>query len=133
MCACACARVCACVYVCHTGVLLTTYGMILHNADRLCSAPRRPTSEDSRDFQWDLIILDEGHKVGIELQVCRDTREGCIQCVSQSVPETYPSHSWLLGCLCVRMIYADKDRVSRSAKGTLSYACVCVCVCVCDR
>ncbi|KAF5834801.1 P-loop containing nucleoside triphosphate hydrolase protein, partial [Dunaliella salina] len=53
------------------GVLLTTYGMCLHNADAL-ARPARPTSslfrregaeEEEGAFRWDMVILDEGHKV----------------------------------------------------------------------
>ncbi len=53
------------------GVLLTTYGMCLHNADMLAK-PATPTSslfraaggvEEPGDFKWDMVILDEGHKV----------------------------------------------------------------------
>ncbi len=53
------------------GVLLTTYGMCLHNADVLAK-PATPTNslfrnaggeEEPSNFKWDLVILDEGHKV----------------------------------------------------------------------
>eukprot|EP00967_Tisochrysis_lutea_P067172 scaffold87690_cov24-Tisochrysis_lutea.AAC.1 len=55
------------------GVLLTTYGMCLHNADALARPARTASSLFRRDgaeeeegaFRWDMVILDEGHKVRI--------------------------------------------------------------------
>jgi len=54
-------------------VLLTTYGMCLHNAEVLAK-PARPSrslfgsstaeEEEEGSFKWDMVILDEGHKVG---------------------------------------------------------------------
>eukprot|EP00958_Prasinococcus_capsulatus_P019603 scaffold2437_cov395-Prasinococcus_capsulatus_cf.AAC.14 len=38
------------------GVLLTTYGMILHNFGKL-------TEYDAEELQWDYMFLDEGHKI----------------------------------------------------------------------
>ncbi|KAK7087529.1 hypothetical protein V1264_021567 [Littorina saxatilis] len=38
------------------GVLLTTYGMVLTSWEQL-------TNRDGRDFVWDYVILDEGHKI----------------------------------------------------------------------
>jgi SNF2 family DNA or RNA helicase len=59
------------------GVLLTTYGMILHNAPQLLAPAQSPYRgfskgrggddddvDDGAEFAWDFIILDEGHKVG---------------------------------------------------------------------
>lgn len=54
------------------GVLLTTYGMVLHNAAQLAAPQgtggggffkRGGSGGDDDDFQWDFIIMDEGHKV----------------------------------------------------------------------
>ncbi|KAK9909741.1 hypothetical protein WJX75_006802 [Coccomyxa subellipsoidea] len=41
------------------GVLLTTYGMILHNAAALSQG----LPADSEEPLWDILILDEGHKI----------------------------------------------------------------------
>lgn len=43
------------------GVLLTTYGMVQHNAELLCKAPY-PYDEEEEDSDrplWDFLILDE--------------------------------------------------------------------------
>lgn len=52
------------------GVLLTTYGMVLHNAEALARGSGRiPDDEDGasdaggRLLTWDYLILDEGHKI----------------------------------------------------------------------
>ena len=44
------------------GVLLSTYGMVLHNAGQLLGPGGGVGGDDG--FQWDLVIADEGHKVG---------------------------------------------------------------------
>jgi hypothetical protein len=43
------------------GVLLTTYGMVQHNAELFCSAPSSldPAEEDDDRPLWDFLILDE--------------------------------------------------------------------------
>lgn len=43
------------------GILLTTYGMVQHNAETFCREPRlySKDSEDDGKPLWDLIILDE--------------------------------------------------------------------------
>jgi len=40
------------------GVLLTTYGMVLHNADAL-SQPQRQDGADEDQPLWDIMFLDE--------------------------------------------------------------------------
>ncbi|KFM22562.1 DNA excision repair protein ERCC-6-like protein [Auxenochlorella protothecoides] len=42
------------------GILLTTYGMLQHNAPSLASHPSHDADEGAL---WDLMILDEGHKL----------------------------------------------------------------------
>ncbi|KAJ9525677.1 hypothetical protein QJQ45_003497 [Haematococcus lacustris] len=44
------------------GVLLTTYGMVLHNAAQLAS-PQSQRAPGAGEWAWDYMILDEGHKV----------------------------------------------------------------------
>ncbi|BDA42988.1 probable DNA excision repair protein ERCC-6-like [Coccomyxa sp. Obi] len=43
------------------GVLLTTYGMILHNAAALSQGLSK--ADDNEEPLWDILILDEGHKI----------------------------------------------------------------------
>ncbi|GAM22666.1 hypothetical protein SAMD00019534_058410 [Acytostelium subglobosum LB1] len=51
------------------GILLTTYGMIVANTDQLKERSRRT-------FQWDYIILDEGHKIKeTKTQISKKLRE----------------------------------------------------------
>jgi len=45
------------------GVLLTTYGMVLHNADELEGRDIVWTDKQEDRPEWDVMILDEGHKV----------------------------------------------------------------------
>ncbi|KXZ56757.1 hypothetical protein GPECTOR_1g682 [Gonium pectorale] len=42
------------------GVLVTTYGMVQHNAAQLAGPKYGSASED---FGWDVMLLDEGHKI----------------------------------------------------------------------
>lgn len=41
------------------GVLLTSYGMVLHNAEALASTPAWLRGEESGNALWDFIFLDE--------------------------------------------------------------------------
>ena len=42
------------------GILLTTYGMVLHNSDALSLRPMQRFSDDKSDMlSWDFMILDE--------------------------------------------------------------------------
>ncbi|PNH04078.1 DNA excision repair protein ERCC-6-like, partial [Tetrabaena socialis] len=43
------------------GVLVTTYGMVQHNAALLAGPAHGGAS--GRDFSWDVMLLDEGHKI----------------------------------------------------------------------
>lgn len=45
------------------GVLLTTYGMVLHNASQLSTPPASSSffgKAQNEEFKWDVMILDEG-------------------------------------------------------------------------
>ena len=41
------------------GVLLTSYGMVLHNAEALAAPPRRLRAEEEEGALWDFMFLDE--------------------------------------------------------------------------
>lgn len=41
------------------GVLLTSYGMVLHNAEALAAPPRRLRTEEGDGALWDFMFLDE--------------------------------------------------------------------------
>jgi hypothetical protein len=52
------------------GVLVTTYGMVQHNAEEL-TGPRdalrgsAAAARGEEEFRWDVILLDEGHKIKV--------------------------------------------------------------------
>ena len=54
------------------GVLLTTYGMVQHNAELFCSAPRGLDDEgdDEERPLWDFLILDEVCPIPHYLNLC---------------------------------------------------------------
>jgi hypothetical protein len=41
------------------GVLLTSYGMVLHNAEALAAPPGRLRAEEGTGALWDFMFLDE--------------------------------------------------------------------------
>ncbi|KAK9816584.1 hypothetical protein WJX72_002280 [[Myrmecia] bisecta] len=65
------------------GVLLTTYGMVLHNAAALCQRPRYlirggrdEAEEDEGKPLWDFLFCDEGHKIkNPKMQLAQRMRE----------------------------------------------------------
>lgn len=45
------------------GILVTTYGMLLHNAESLVLQSASRCNADDEDCMWDLMVMDEGHKL----------------------------------------------------------------------
>ncbi|GFR41048.1 hypothetical protein Agub_g1691 [Astrephomene gubernaculifera] len=43
-----------------SGIIVTTYGMVQHNAEQLAGPAHSRADED---FNWDVMFLDEGHKI----------------------------------------------------------------------
>eukprot|EP00854_Cymbomonas_tetramitiformis_P006323 gene6323-7576_t len=47
----------------HGGVLLTTYGMVLHNSSVLAAHGVQNAEDDEKHHFWDWLVCDEGHKL----------------------------------------------------------------------
>ncbi len=93
------------------GVLLTTYGMVLHNAGQLAAPPPSSSAAGAAGgsgFRWDVVILDEGHKVRRVLwrrrQSAAPLRSPCVL-----------APRW--GCQGLELCHVKARQVARGADG----------------
>ena len=61
------------------GVLLSTYGMVLHNADSLAGAGSGSAQHGGSDTPlWDVVILDEVCRLDVTYQILQSAMRACI-------------------------------------------------------